>query len=211
MKRLMYLIGIAMMSIGPVQKAMAQAQELEQLALDIEKLAQFKQILSDMKKGYDILDKGYSTIKGISQGSFDLHQGFLNGLLAVNPQLRNYSRISDIIQCQGLLLSEYRSAYGRFKSGGHFTPKEIAYLGTVYKNLFDQSLNNLDALTTVITDSRLRMSDDERLKQIDRIDHDMQDKLSFLRSFNRRVNAVDAQRAQETLEHRKLQQLYGRP
>jgi hypothetical protein len=212
MKKLLCMfLCFALAGIGSVSKVMAQAQELEQLTLDIEKLAQFKQILSDMKKGYDILDKGYSTIKAISQGSFDLHQGFLTGLLVVSPQLRNYGRIGDIIKCQGLLLSEYKSAYGNFKSSGRFTPEEISYLGTVYKNLFDRSLNNLNELTTILTDSQLRMSDDERLKQIDRIDTEMQDKLSFLRSFNKRLYAADTQRKKQQQDTKKLQQLYGNP
>jgi hypothetical protein len=197
-----------MLCIGLSDKAFAQAQDIEQLTLDIEKLAQFKQILSDMKKGYDVISSGYSAISSISQGTFNLHQGFLNGLLIVSPQLRAYSRVAQIINCQKMLLSEYKSAYSNFKSGGRFTPAEISYMGTVYKNLFSQSVNNLSALTMVMTASQLRMSDDERLRQIDGIDKDMQDKLSFLRSFNRRAAAIDAQRARQQQDSQSLEQLY---
>jgi DNA repair ATPase RecN len=191
-----------------LQLASAQTAELEQLSLNIEKLMQFKQILSDMKKGYDILNNGYSNIKDISEGTFDLHDAFLKGLLNVNPQIRNYSRITNIIKNQGLILSEYKSAFGRFKNGGRFNPDEITYMGSVYKNLFDRSLTDLNDLTTVLTDSRLRMSDDERLKQIDRLDANMQDKLSFLRSFNKRVSAIDGQRSKEQKDNEQLKQLY---
>jgi hypothetical protein len=200
---------IIMLCIGLSDKAFGQAQDIEQLTLDIEKLAQFKQILSNMKKGYDVISSGYSTISSISQGTFNLHQGFLNGLLAVSPPLRAYSRVAQIISYQETLLSEYKSAFSNFKSGGRFTPQEISYMGTVYKNLFNQSVNNLSALTMVMTDSQLRMSDDERLRQIDGIDKDMQDKLSFLRSFNSRAAAIDAQRARQQQDSKSLQQLYG--
>jgi hypothetical protein len=208
MKKLIYVL-IIMLCIGLSDKAFAQAQDIEQLTLDIEKLAQFKQILSDMKKGYDVISSGYSTITSISQGTFNLHQGFLNGLLAVSPPLRAYSRVAQIISYQETLLSEYKSAYSNFKSSGRFTPEEISYMGTVYKNLFNQSVNNLSALTMVMTNSQLRMSDDERLRQIDGIDKDMQDKLSFLRSFNSRAAAIDAQRARQQQDSKRLQQLYG--
>jgi len=207
MKKLLYLLPLALMGLNPA-KVFGQAQELEQLSLDIEKLAQFKQILSDMKSGYDVLNNGYSTIKNISQGTFNLHDAFLKDLLSVSPVVRNYSRVADIIHCQQLLLSEYKSAYGNFKGGGRFTPDEISYLGTVYKNLFNESLNNLSELATVISDSQLRMSDDERLKQIDHIDADMQNKLAFLRSFNRRVSAIDAQRARDQQDNKNIRQLY---
>lgn len=210
MKKLIYVL-IIMLCIGLSDKAFAQAQDIEQLTLDIEKLAQFKQILADMKKGYDVISSGYSTISSISQGTFNLHQGFLNGLLAVSPPLRAYSRVAQIISCQEILLSEYKSAYSNFKSGGRFTPSEISYMGTVYNNLFKQSVNNLSALTMVMTASQLRMSDDERLRQIDGIDKDMQEKLSFLRSFNSRAAAIDAQRARQQQDSKSLQQLYNTP
>ena len=54
-----------------------QAFETEQLLLDVQKLSQLRQMLADLKKGYEIVYKGYSTIKNISQGSFNLHQAFL--------------------------------------------------------------------------------------------------------------------------------------
>lgn len=84
-------------------------------------------------------------------------------------------------------------------------------MGTVYNNLFKQSVNNLSALTMVMTASQLRMSDDERLRQIDGIDKDMQEKLSFLRSFNSRAAAIDAQRARQQQDSKSLQQLYNTP
>ncbi|WP_214072594.1 TerB family tellurite resistance protein [Mucilaginibacter sp. dw_454] len=207
MKKLIYVL-IIMLGLGLSDKAFGQAQDIEQLTLDIEKLAQFKQILADMKKGYDVISSGYSTISGISQGTFNLHQSFLNGLLAISPPLKAYSRVAQIITCQETILSEYKSAYSSFKNGGRFTPTEISYMGTVYKNLFNQSVNNLSALTMVMTSSQLRMSDDERLRQIDGIDKDMQDKLSFLRSFNNRQAALDTQRARQQQDSKSLQQLY---
>jgi hypothetical protein len=209
MKKLMYLLPLMFMCIGFSTKANAQAQDIEQLTLDIEKLDQFKQILADMEKGYAIINSGYTTISSISKGTFNLHQGFLNGLLAVSPPLRAYSRVAQIISCQEILLSEYKSAFSSFKSGGRFTPEEINYMGTVYQNLFNQSVNNLASLTMVMTNNQLRMSDDERLMQIDRIDKDMQNEVSFLRSFNNRQSALDAQRARQQQDSKSLQQLYN--
>ena len=95
-------------------KTFSQAQELQQLALDIEKLTQFKQILSDMKKGYAILLGGYNTIKDISQGNFNLHKDFLDGLLAISPAVAKYTKIADIISMQLQLVKGYKSAWSRF-------------------------------------------------------------------------------------------------
>jgi hypothetical protein len=189
-------------------KARPQAQELQQLALDLEKLTQFKQILSDLEKGYAILSGGYSTIKDISQGNFNLHKDFLDGLLAISPAVAKYTRIADIISMQLQLVKEYKSYYSRFKKDGHFTLNEIDYIGKVYTNLFNESLKNLDALLSVITAGKLRMSDDERLHSIDGIYDDMQDKLVFLRNFNNSTSILSIQKEKEQQDIDVMRNLY---
>lgn len=190
-------------------KGYAQSQEAQQLLLNVEKLAQFKQILSNMKKGYEILSKGYSAIKNISEGNFSLHKVFLDGLLEVSPAVKNYKRVAAIINYQVQLVKEYKTAFKRFKQSGWFNAKEIDYLGNVYEQLFNRSVKNLDDLLTVITSSKLRMSDDERLAAIDKIHADMQDKLLFLRSFNNSNMVLSLQRAKEAQEVEQLELIYG--
>jgi hypothetical protein len=191
------------------RKAHAQADEIAQLLLNVEKLSQFKQILSDMKTGYQVLDKGYSTIKNISQGNFNMHELFLDGLWAVSPTVRQYGRITDIINNQVLLVKEYENAFRRFKSSNQFSPSEISYLGGVYNNLINLSLHNLDQLVNVVTDNKLRMNDDERIKAIDRLNADMNDKLQFLRSFNNSTQMMAIQRQHEQQQINTSKSLYG--
>src|SRR5690348_15802827 len=110
MKKLVIILNLVFYSLLPVYKVSAQADEIKQLLLNIEKLAQFKQILSDMKKGYQILEGGYNTIKDISEGNFNLHKAFLDGLMEVSPTVRNYRRVAGIINYQVVLVKEYRNA-----------------------------------------------------------------------------------------------------
>lgn len=190
-------------------KALAQKDEIAQLLLNVEKLAQFKQILSDMKKGYKILNGGYNTIKDLSEGNFSLHKTFLDALMEVSPTVKNYRRVADIINYQVILVKEYKSSFNRFKRDNNFNQQELAYLGRVYENLFKQSLNNLDDLGTIITANKLRMSDDERLKAIDKIFADMQDKLLFLRYFNNNTTVLAVQRAKERNDANTMRLVYG--
>lgn len=185
-----------------------QSQEIQQLLLNVEKLSQLKNILADMKQGYQIVNNGYNAVKSISQGNFSLHEVFLDGLLIVNPEIKKYRRVADIISYQKDILLEYKHAFNRFKASGSFNPQEINYLATVYTQLFNQSLNNLDELAAVITSSTLRMSDDERLKAIDRIFEDTQDKLSFLRHFNQQASILNIQRNREKASISTLQRLH---
>ncbi len=189
--------------------AYAQSDEVQQLLLNVEKLAQLKQILSDMKKGYNIVSKGYSTVKDLSQGNFNLHKAFLDGLLEVSPAVRKYKKITETVRCQLELVKEYRKAITRFRQSGHFTESELAYMGRVYERLFQRSLENLDELTMVVTSGTLRMSDDERITSIDRIHRDMQDKLNFLRSFNSNISLLGLQRAKDHHEVNTMRRIYG--
>ena len=194
--------------MGTTTFSRAQSTEIQQLLLNYEKLNQLKNILSDMKKGYKIVSKGYTAIKDISQGNFNLHEAFIDGLMAVNPAIKNYKRVVDIISYQKNIVREYKSAFIRFKQNGSFRPDEIEYLGKVYGQLFNKSIQNLDELATVITSSKLSMSDDERLQAIDRIFADTEDKLQFLRNFNKQANLLAIQRSREKQDVATMQQLY---
>jgi hypothetical protein len=197
------IIILALVNAGTLQprQAAAQAAELEQLSLNIE-------ILADMKKGYTILYGGYQTISNVSKGNFDLHKIFLDGLLKVSPAVRNYKRVGDIIRYQLQIVSEYKTAFQGFKTGGWFNASEMNYITQVYGNLFDGSVKNLDDLFTVLKADKLRMNDEERLAAIDKIYSDVSDKFSFLRSFNNSTAVLALQRAREAAETKKMQQVY---
>jgi hypothetical protein len=187
----------------------AQSAEIEQLLLDWQKLSGLKAILNDMYKGYEIVSNGYESIKNISEGNFNLHQVFLDGLLAVSPAVQNYKRIADIISDQIMIVKEYKTAYTRFKQDENFTPDEIIYIGKVYGNLFNESVKGLDELMMVITAGTMRMSDDERLSSIDRIYEDMQNKLTFIKYFNNSTSILEVQRVKEKNDVTTMQRIYG--
>lgn len=189
--------------------ANAQVQELEQLSLDLTKLSQLKSILDNMYKGYTVLTKGYNTIKNVSQGNFQLHEVFLNSLLAVSPTVRNYKKIVDIITAQFQIVSEYKTAFSKFRGLSIFSGNELDNISSTYQNIFNRSVQNLDDLLMVITANKLRMSDAERLTAIDRIHADMNGSLGSLRSFNSRTSVLAGQRQKMLNDNVTLQNIYG--
>jgi hypothetical protein len=195
--------------LGGAAQSSAQSEEAQQLLLNVEKLAQLKQILADLKKGYTIVSTGYNTIKNISQGNFNLHKTFLDGLLDVSPRVKNYKKVGEIINFQISIVKEYKSAFNRFKIDGNFSTGDIGYLSNVYTNLVNQSVKNLDALMMMLIASKLRMSDDERLKAIDDIFDDMQDKLVFLRHFNNSTTILAIQKTRDRKDTKSLKTIYG--
>ena len=201
-------ICVLVASFGFAVTADAQSQETQQLLLNVEKLSQLKNILSDMKKGYEVVSKGYSSVKNIAEGNFSLHEVFLDGLMLVSPEVKKYRRVADIISYQKNIVSEYKSAFARFSSADVFSPEEIGYMGRVYKQLFDLSMDNLDELAMVITAAKLRMSDDERLRAIDRIFENVQDKLVFLRDFNSKAMSLALAKEKQKAGLKQVERLY---
>jgi hypothetical protein len=180
-----------------------------QLLLDWQKLAEEKKILTDLYDGYQLLSKGYTTISDLSKGSFDLHKAFLDGLLAVSPAVKSYHRVTDIIQAQQRILSQYKSAWGLFRQDPHFSAAEIAHIGNVYAGLFDRSVKNLSDLTAILTDRLFRASDAERLDAIDGLYEDMNHTEVFLNVFNNRTALLSLQRSADLRDYESVRELYG--
>jgi hypothetical protein len=61
----------------------------------------------------------------------------------------------------------------------------------------------------IITSGTLRMSDDERLKQIDSLYEDMVDKLTFLRHFNNQTSVLGLQRTKDENQIKLTKKIYG--
>jgi hypothetical protein len=191
------------------RSAKAQSEEAQQLVINYTKLMQLEEILDNMYRGYKIISKGYNTIKDISEGNFNLHQVFMDGLFKINPSVRNYKRIPYIIQYQQFIVKEYKRAFDRFKHDPNLTVREIKYLENVYLYLTKQSLRNLDELLMVITAAKLRMSDEERLQAIDRIYYDMESKIVFLKVFNNNTQLMVMQRNRQQRELNTLYKIFN--
>lgn len=187
----------------------AQSDEAQQLMLNWQKLQTLEQMLDNMYIGYKILDRGYTTIKRIAEGDYSIHQAFLDGLMAVNPSVRNYKRIPFIIEYQKLLMQEYRRAWSRFKNDPNLTIDEIFYIESVYRFVIQASVRNLNELAMIITTTKLRMSDDERMRAIDNIFYDMENRMVFLRGFNNDTRLLAIQRAFANNDQQTVKKLYG--
>lgn len=203
------LLLLSLITLSNATRSSAQSDEAQQLLLNWEKLQTLEKMLDNMYMGYKILDKGYITIKKIAEGDYSIHQAFLDGLMAVNPSVRNYKRIPFIIEYQKLLIKEYKRAWSRFKNDPNLTIDEIFYIESVYKFIVEASVRNLDDLAMIITATKLRMNDDERMRAIDNIFFDMENRMVFLRGFNNDTRLLAIQRAFANNDQQTVKKLYG--
>ena len=186
-----------------------QAQEIEQLKLDLEKLVQMKTMLSNMYNGYTTLSNGYNQITSLAKDNFDLHKNYLDQLLQVAEPVRNNPLIQAILELQATISTEGNTAYMSYVKSGLFRTNELQ----AFKNRLDQTKaavsKQLNHLQLVLTPGSLRMSDQERMGAIDRIDKDVGDLLVSIRAIVKEQNDIAAARAQQKKDNNAIKAWYG--
>ena len=157
-------------------------------------IAALKVHLSYVKKGYDIANKGINIVHTIKQGDFKLHRDFLASLKQVNPKIKNYSKIPEIIGYQSRIIKITRKSLLTIRASKQFTTVEMDYCKQVFDNLLNECAKTIDDLFLVVTSQVFEMKDDERLQRIDKLYVDSQDKYAFCLSFKNETELLSAQR-----------------
>ena len=178
---------------------------LQQKIIQIAKLEAY---LIELKKGYDIVQKGLTTIGDIKKGDLDLHTLFFNSLELVNPAVKNYVKIADVIAMQIQMVSDYHSYSAKFTSSLAFNNQELNYYKSVYDNIISLTGKDIDALTAVLSDGKLKMSDDERINRINTLYRQVLDKYNFIHSFGNQAQLHAMQRNQTAQEITNLQKIF---
>lgn len=185
------------------------SQKKTQIRYLLQQIAANKVYIEYIEKGYGIARKGLNTIQNIKQGDFDLHRDFINSLSNVNPKVRSYKRVADIIAYQLRIVKETKTAISNLKESSQFNPEELDYSKAVFERLLSACLQSMDELFLVITSGELQMKDDERIKRIDGLYLDMQDKYAFCKSFSEECSVLAMQRLVEKGEINLSKRLNG--
>lgn len=211
MKRLFTLVLFALLSFGT--KAQTFAEWLHQGATQkkylLQQIAAMQVYIGYVQKSYAIAKQGLNTISDIKNGEFNLHRDYFNSLKTVNSTIKNYSRVADIIAIQVNIIKVYKEAGRQVKHSGSFNGDEISYFNGVFEKLMNECTKVIDELITVTGSGQLEMKDDERLKRIDALYSDMQDKYTFIQSFSNEAKLLAASRTQEQNNIQSIRALYG--
>ncbi|MFT3981203.1 MAG: hypothetical protein QM687_12080 [Ferruginibacter sp.] len=185
------------------------SQKKTQIKYLLQQIAANKVYIEYLGKGYRIARKGLTTIQHIKKGDFDLHRDFIGSLSNVNPKVRSYTRVADIIAYQLRIIKNAGTVVKNLRESNQFTIDELNYCKSVFDRLLKDCLKNMDELFLIITSGELQMKDDERIKRIDWLYIDMQDKYSFCQSYSEECSVLAIQRLSEQLEITRSKQLNG--
>jgi len=160
----------------------------------LQQIAALQVYIEYAQKGYKIAKEGLTTIGGFTRGEFNLHTDYFNTLKSVNPEIKHYAKVAEIIALQVQIVQNYHRTYRQLNSSDAFSDNELAYISRVFSRLLDDCAKTLDELITITTDGKLEMKDDERIARIDKLYLDMQDKFTFSRSFSNDASLLAASR-----------------
>jgi hypothetical protein len=166
----------------------------------LHQIAALKVYIDYAEKGYRIASKGLQTVQAIKEGDFNLHNEFFNSLKQVHPAIQQWSRVADIISIQIKIVKSAKGVLSSIKENTNFARGEIDYCQTVFDHLLAECLENIEELLLVITSGELEMKDDERIKRIETLWLEMQDKYAFFTSFSNEIKLLSVQRGEEQKE-----------
>lgn len=175
----------------------------------LQQIAALKVYIDYAQKGYQIAADGINAVRDIKRGDFNLHEAFFNSLSQVNPVIKKYAKVAGILAYQLKIISGARQALKDVSASKQFTAEEIEYCKTVFEFLFSECKRSGDELITVITTGEAQMKDAERLKRIDKIYLDMQEKYAFSASFGGELGLLHLQRTGEEIEINRSKILNG--
>jgi hypothetical protein len=184
-------------------------QKKTQIKYLIEQIVALQLQISYVKNGYSIAKEGLNTIGSFKRGEFNLHTNYFNSLKNVNPKIKGYAKIADIIAMQVSIVQNCKSLRRQVRESGAFNEVERDYIERVLSRMLDDCENTLDELIAVTEDGNLEMKDNERLERIDNLYKDMIVKYTFSQSFSNETMVLSASRIKENNDVQTSRALYG--
>jgi hypothetical protein len=195
--------------IGYAMTASAQMGSiLKQLGKQIAELQVYLQAL---EKGYQIAEDGLHTIRDIKNGEFNLHSVFFSSLASVSSAVANMVEVGEIISLQSSMIRQFSGKLNGYRQSGWLQPGEISYIGQVYSNLVKTGQEEINALTSLLTDADYNMTDGERIKAIQAIDADTKQQYRMVQAFTNQTDVLTVQRQQEGGDIGSVKGMYGLP
>ncbi|MFV8466963.1 hypothetical protein [Flavobacterium sp. LB1P62] len=184
----------------------AQAKQRKML---IQQVAALKVYIGYAQKGYSIAQKGLNTIGDFKRGEFNLHEDYFNSLKKINPKIKSYTRVGEIISLEVKILQNYSRTIRQVRQNDLFHGDEIAYIKRVLERLIENCESTLEELIVIVTEGNLEMKDDERMKRIDVLYQNMLESYTFCEDFSNQTRLISLSRGKEATDVKTSRALQG--
>lgn len=158
-----------------------------------------------LKQGYQIANGGLGYITGSLKEEFSLHTTYYDKLRSVNAVVKNNPQVNAILAWQRDIL---RLANG-LDEATFLSTQEKLYIRKVKQVLLADCDEQITALQVLLTNGKLNMTDDERIKRLNSIHLEMQSNYRFIADFSGKVKVYGVQRKQEKTELKTSKYIFG--
>lgn len=183
--------------------------QLKQRKVLLQQIAALKVYTDYAQKGYSVAKKGLRTIGDFKRGEFNLHSDYFNSLKTVNPKIKTYAKVGEIIALQLKIIKSSSFIIRQVQWDDLFHGNEIAYIKRVVDRLIENCDGNLEELLIIVTDGQLEMKEEERMKRIDALYLNMLENYSFGESFTKQTRLMVLSRAKEKKDLKTSRDLNG--
>lgn len=182
----------------------AQNKQIKELLLQI---AALQVHIDYVKKGYTVVKKGLNFIGDVKKGEVNLHSGYFNSLKQVNPKIRKYYKVAEIISLQLKIVKIYKRTREQLRVTDLFHGDELDYIERSFDRLLADCDDVLELLMEVTLDSKLEMKDDQRIRRIDSLYNVMLDNYNFCQTFSRETLLLSLSKTHEQNDVKSVQML----
>lgn len=173
-----------------------------------QQMAGMQAYLQSLKSIYKTTSNGLNTVNSLKNGNVSLHQNYFSSLDNVSPAVKGNPKIKGISDLMQQIETTFDKAFAWQQSNAMLSSDEITYMKMVYNHLLDDCNKDIDELALVATDGKTQMSDDARIKKIDQLYADMQQKYIFSGSFTAKAYTLAQQRSADKDSKEALRKLY---
>ncbi|MHC0443063.1 hypothetical protein [Flavobacterium sp. 3-210] len=188
------------------QGIFAQAKQRKELLLQIAALQVY---IDYAQQGYSTVRKGLSFIGDVKKGEVSLHGHYFASLLKINPKIKKYYKIAEIISMQFKIVKTYKKTFQELQQNDLFHGNELDYIERSFESLLDSCNETLDTLLLITTDLKLEMKDDQRMERIDELYKAMLDDYNFCMTFSKEAKMLALSKAVENRDIKSINSIYG--
>lgn len=164
----------------------------------IQQIAALKGYIEVAQKGYKIAKEGLDFIGDMKRGEFNLHDAFFNSLQSINPEIRKYYKVAEIVGLQSEILKNCAETKRSLRNSGMMQADELEYVTGSFNRMLENCSDLVAQLITLTTSGKLELTDDQRIRRIDEVHQQMQDNYTFTKSFGDQALILAISRKQES-------------
>jgi len=160
-----------------------------------------------LRDGYKIAGSGLGSITGHLDLENTLHSSFYGKLETAGPVVREKPEISEILKWQAAIAR----SFDQISKVDGLLPTEMQYVTKVGNAVLKDCAAQVSQAQIVITDGKLKMNDQERMRLIGGVHNGMRNNYQFTLSFMNAVRILTLQRLRESRSVGTEKALYTNP